>query len=425
MKKIMQFFEEKVVPVASKLTRYFWLNALKDTMVSIMPFLIVGSLFLLVAYLPIPNWSETVGGILGSGWEGKLTIVTDATFGMMGLFILIGMPYNYAKATNQDVIITIMLALSSFIILTPITDGTISIEWLSSKGMLVNILISILVAILYGRISRLNIAPKMPDSVPTGVVRSFNALVPIFIILSGMLIIRLTVEASAEKTLHELLFSLLQVPLLKLGATLPAIVFAEMLGQFLWFFGIHGNGIVNGVMDPIWLTLSSDNLEAVKQGLEPINIVTKQFKEIYLQMGGSGSTLPLSLMLAFSRSKQLKILGVLALPAAFFNINEPLIFGLPIVLNMTLFIPWLVTTPLMAIITYTAMSMGLVGLTTGIAIPWTTPILASGFLVSGFSGLVLQAILFILGFLIYYPFFKMIEKEKLSEELGQLSASIE
>ncbi|MGL5041979.1 MAG: PTS sugar transporter subunit IIC [Culicoidibacterales bacterium] len=418
MQKFMDLLEAKILPIASRLTTVKWLNALKDTMIAIMPFLIIGSLFLLVAYFPIPNWSQIVGNIFGPNWEATLTTVTDATFGMMGFFMLIGVPYNYAKALNANPMISMLLAVAAFIVLMPISEGMIPVTWMSSKGMLVNIIISITVTLLYIKIDALKIAPKMPDTVPTGVTKSFQALVPIFLILTLMLILRILIQFTAYPTVHDLLFTIIQVPLLKLGATLPATIFAESVGQFLWFFGIHGNAIISGVMDPIWLSLSAENLTNFQNGLEPVNIITKQFKEIYMQLGGSGSTLPLVVLLIFSKSKQLKTLGLLALPASLFNINEPIIFGLPIVLNSMLFIPWMITTPVIATVTYFAMSWGLVGITTGITIPWTTPVIASGFLVSGISGSVLQLVLLCVGFLIYLPFFKMIEKQKITEETG-------
>lgn len=412
----MDKLEKYLLPFANKVNEIKILKTVKDAMIMSMPLLIIGSVFLLFSSLPIPGYSEFMTEIFGNGWGNKLTIVTDATFGLIGFLLLITVPYYYCKIENTDPIFPIVLSISSFFVLTEIIDGMISIEWFGSQGMFFNIILSIVVTRLYIFLYDKNTGPKMPDGVPPGVVQSFASLVPILLILSSMLILRILIEFLGFESLQSLVFTIIQVPLLYLGSTLPALLIAETLGQLLWFTGLHGNAIVNGVMNPAWIALSADNLAQTQAGLEPLNIVTKQFKEIYLQMGGSGSTLPLAILLATSKSKQLKTLGAIVLPASLFNINEPLIFGLPIVLNPMFFIPWIINTPIAAIISYFSMNSGLVALTSGLAIPWTTPVLISGYLVSGISGTLLQVVLLIIGFAIYFPFFKVYEKTMIEKE---------
>lgn len=422
MDKMNKWMEEKLIPVALKVASIHWLTALKDSMIAMMPFLIVGSLFLLVAYLPIPNWSTIVGSVVGTGWESKITIVTDATFGVMAFMVLIGMTNKYAKLKEMDDLIPVYMSLAAFFILTPSQDGAITLRWFSSQGLFVAIIISVLSVNLFGLLSNMNVAPKMPDGVPPGVVKSFDALFPVFAMATFFLVVRLGVSSfTSFESIHDMIFELLQTPLMKLGNSLPAIMFAEGLGQLLWFFGLHGNAIVSGIMSPIWVSLSAENLAMVQKGMEPVNIITGQFKEMFLQIGGSGSTLSLVILMMLSRRKEVKTLGFLALPSSLFNINEPVIFGLPIVLNPIMFIPWMLNTAVFSVITYTTMSIGLVQKTNGFIPPWTTPPILNGFLVSGISGAILQVVLIFVGIAIYMPFLRVHEKATELEE-AQLKA---
>lgn len=218
--------------------------------------------------------------------------------------------------------------------------------------------------------------------------------------------------------MHNLVFKIVQTPLLKLGNNIFSLLIAEVIGQILWFFGLQGNDIIGSVMSPIWLIKTTENLEAFTSGLPLPNIITGIFRNVYMLIGGSGNTLPLVLTLIFGcKSKQMRTLGFLALPASIFNINEPIVFGLPIVLNAIMFIPWLMATPITAIIGYTSMKLGLVNATNGVMIPWTTPVFLSGYLVSGVSGIFLQAVILIVCFLIYYPFIKTLDKQILKKKM--------
>ncbi|MED4056449.1 PTS sugar transporter subunit IIC (plasmid) [Niallia taxi] len=424
MNNLLSKLESKLVPLATRISSNKPLNAIKDSMITIMPFLIVGSLFLLVAYLPIPGYSEWMISIFGEKFQSTLTKVTDATFGIIGLFTLINVAYQYAKQLDMEPIFPIMSSVMSFIILTTVTDGSFGMEWLGTKGMFVSILIALVATRLYKKFYEFGIGPKMPEGVPPGVIRSFSSLIPVGLIAAIVLAAQIGFSFTPYKDIHQFIYHIVQMPLLGLGDSLISIIIAEVIGQLLWFFGLHGNAIVNAIMDPIWLGLSAENLNAFQQGHELPHIITKQFKEIYLQMGGSGSTIALALcMTLFSKSKHLKTLGLLALPASIFNINEPIIFGLSIVLNPIMFIPWLIMTPISAVISFTAMSTGLVSATSGVIIPWTTPLFISGYLVSGVSGMVLQIVLLLVGFLIYMPFFKLLDKQLLARELEEANGS--
>ncbi|WHH54915.1 PTS transporter subunit EIIC [Bacillus paralicheniformis] len=220
-------------------------------------------------------------------------------------------------------------------------------------------------------------------------------------------------------SLHNVVNVLLGTPLSILGGSLGGSLIAETVKMLLWSCGLHGANIVGGVMSPIWYGAMDENRLAFQAGEALPNIFTTQFFEIWVNIGGSGATLALVItMFVRARSKQMKQLGRLAIGPAIFNINEPIIFGMPIVMNPMLLIPFIVSPLLMLTATYIGMSTGLVAKPAGIAVPWTMPPGFSGYLATGgkISGAVMQLINLLISFVVYYPFFRMWDLQKLREE---------
>lgn len=409
--------EEKMMPLVMKIANNRELSAIRDAMYILMPFLIVGSFFLLFSALPIPGYNDFMTNAFGDGWALYLTKITDATFGLMAVIIVFATSYCYSKVLGVNTLAAPVTSIMFFFIVTPFVDGSIPLEWLGTKGMFLGMIIALIITKLFVTLFNKNLFPKMPDSVPPGVMASFQSVVPVIIIALLAMIINIAMLITPFASLHELIYTFLATPLLMVGNSLPGIVISEMLSEFLWLFGIHGNNVVASVMQPILLQLSAENLAMVQQGLEPVNIINQQFKDTYLLIGGSGSTLPLLVVILMtSKSKHLRMIAAMAIIPGIFNINEPVIFGLPIVLNPILAIPFMLVPAVFAIISYGAMSIGLVAITNGLVIPWTTPVFINGLLVSGPSGAVLQLLLFILGMAIYYPFVRIIDRQLTSEE---------
>lgn len=418
MKKFIDLIEAKLMPVANKIASNDILNAIRHSMMGMAPFFMIGSFFMLAAYFPSKGYENFLNNTFGEGvFQGIVTSVSGASINMMGLFVLIAVAYNYAHIKKTDIIYSVVCTLMAFLIVTPITDGVFPLEWLGAKGMFISIILAIVVTDIYRKVKALGIAPKMPDSVPPAVMKSFSALMPILAVSIFAVTLRVIFMLTPYGDIHNFVFEIVQKPLLILGNNVISLLVAEVTGQFLWFFGLQGNDIVGSVMSPIWLAQNEANLQAFTAGLDLPNIITTQMRNTFMLIGGSGNTLPLILsLLLFTKSKHLKALGLLALPASIFNINEPIIFGLPIVLNALLFIPWLINTPIAGLITYFSMKLGLVNFANGVMIPWTTPALASGYLVSGLSGLLLQVVLIGIGFVIYYPFVKALDSKLHKEE---------
>lgn len=259
----------------------------------------------------------------------------------------------------------------------------------------------------------------MPPTVPPAVSKSFAALIPAVLTLTIFLVLRIVFTFTPWGNIHDFIYEIIQAPLTNLGKGIIPTIIAIFVIQILWFFGLHGQIIVNSVLDPIWNTLTLENLEAFRAGVEIPNIVTKQFIEIFtVSLGGTGMTLiVLIIILAFMKSRQLKEVGKLALPAGIFNVNEPAIFGLPVVLNPAIVIPWVLAPMVSTLVAYFAMATGLVPLTTGVSVPWTTPVFISGMLATNsLRGGLLQLVQMVVVGVIWFPFLKVWDKKNVQEE---------
>lgn len=338
---------------------------------------------------------------------------------MMTIFVIMGIGYYLTSYYKVDGIFGSAIAVSAFFLVTPLQNGAMPLDRLGAKGMFVGMLVGFISAELYRRIVQKGWTIKMPDSVPPAVAKSFSALIPGFVTLSVFLIVRILFSLTSYGNIHDFIYLVIQTPMVKLGGGIVATVIAIIFIQLLWFFGLHGQTIVNSVLDPVWNTLSLQNLEAYQAGKELPNIITKQFMETYtVGLGGTGMTIAVVFALLFViKSRQLKELGKLAGPAAIFNVNEPIIFGLPIVMNPLVFVPWLIAPIVVVIFTYTMMAIGLAPIPTGVIVPWTVPVFFSGALATNsIMGGVLQIVNCFIVFIIWLPFLKVLDKKAMEME---------
>lgn len=292
--------------------------------------------------------------------------------------------------------------------------GVLSLDRLGAKGMFIGMIAAFLAAEIYTRITKKGWQIKMPASVPPAVSKSFAALIPAILTLSVFLVINAIATGLFKVNMHDIVYQVIQAPLTGLGSSLPATLIALIFVQFLWFFGLHGQIIVNSVMDPIWNTLMLENLEAYKAGKELPHIITKPFMEVFtVGLGGSGMTLAVVILMAFVlKKKQYQDVGRLALAPGIFNVNEPVIFGLPIVLNPTILIPWVIAPLIVTTLNYLVMAAGIVPAPTGVSVPWTVPIFFSGMLATNsILGGILQLIDFLIVAIVWYPFLRVLDKQ--------------
>ena len=263
---------------------------------------------------------------------------------------------------------------------------------------------------------------KLPDGVPPAVMDSFAALIPAALAMIFFFIINIIISHTSYEYLHNLIYEVLQAPLVGLGKFALFEVIYQFLSTLFWFFGINGPAVTNTIFSPIHKALTLENYEAAQAGLEMTNIFTAGFSDFFCNFGGGGSTLGLVIMMAFfAKSERMKVLGRLSLPAGIFGINEPIIFGLPIVLNPIMIIPFILSPIVNTVIAYLATISGFIPVTSGIQLPWTTPIGFSGYLITGsFKAVILQLGLLALNMAIYYPFMKLLDKQYLEDEKNKV-----
>lgn len=417
MDKVMVFLEKYLLPLAEKLGQNKYLNVLRDAFMLSFPLTMFGSIFIVIANLPFLNFimSEEKLTVL----KGALAPAAEGSMLMMTVFVIMGIGYYLTSSYKIEGIFGSAIAISAFFLVTPFQNGAMPLDRLGAKGMFVGMLVGFISAEVYRKVVQKGWTIKMPDSVPPAVAKSFSALIPGFITLSLFLVVRIVFSLTSYGNIHDFIYLVIQTPMVKLGGGIVATVIAIIFIQVLWFFGLHRQTIVNSVLDPVWNTLSLQNLEAYQAGKELPNIITKQFMETYtVGLGGTGMTIAVVFALLFvMKSRQLKELGKLAGPAAIFNVNEPIIFGLPIVMNPLVFIPWLIAPIVVVIFTYTMMAIGLAPIPTGVIVPWTVPIFFSGALATNsIMGGVLQIINFFIVFIIWLPFLKVLDKKAIELE---------
>lgn len=421
--------ERVLMPIADKLGRNKVLTAIRDGFLITTPLIIVGSIFLLIANFPIEGWGDFWTQYLGEGWQTWFTNVSRATFNIIALLSCMGTGYAYARELKGDAIQGAGVAIVSYFILMPTripyegvdgqaTMSAISFEFVGSNGIFLALIVAFLSVTIFNWVFKKGWTIKMPEGVPPAVANSFAALIPSAFVILVFFLARIGFEFTSYQTAHNFIFEVLQKPLRGAGNTLAAQLLYTVSCSVFWFFGINGPAVSNTVFGPIYKVLTMENLEAFQAGLELPNIFTSSFSDFFTNYGGGGSTLSLVIvMVLFCKSQRIKQLGKLSLVPGIFGINEPIIFGFPIVLNPVIIIPF-VGVPVINITLSTFATMaGIIPKTTGVALPWTTPIGFSGYLSTGsFRASIWQFGLLLLGCIIYYPFVKMLDNKYLKEE---------
>ena len=423
--------ESIFIPLAEKIGKNKYLISIRDGFLLTTPLLIIGSFFLLIANFPINNWTEFWARFFGENWTAYMAKPTNATFDIMAILAVVGIAYSFSRELKVDKLSGAAVALVSWFILMPykVSDGSVTLngiplDWIGSKGIFIGIITAFVSVHIYAWVIKKGWIIKMPKGVPPAVTQSFAALVPSAVVLVIFFLVNSLLALTPYNNAFEFIFRFLQQPLLVLGNTLGAVLVAMGFQHFFWFFGINGGSIVGSIMQPILTPLSMENLSAFQAGNPLPNVINQQFYDLFTTFGGAGSTLSMLIaMIIVCRSQRIKNLSKISVVPALFGINEPVIFGLPVVLNPTILIPFLLTPLINILISYFSMVSGLVPFTSGISIPWTTPVIVSGFLTTGWRGALLQLILVILGVFIYMPFVKMMDKQYKNEELQASESS--
>lgn len=442
----MKFLEEKFIPLASKIGSQRHLVAIRDAFVVIMPLTIVGAVAVLINNihgifadngLNIPTIQQGYSNFITStGIKDVMTAVNKGSINMMAVLLVVTLGFNMAKGLEGDGIATSVVALTCYLGLAPavqtlahpytwsdkatgvdiltadIAGGGIAANNLDSNGMFVGMLLTIIVAEIFVRLSRNDkLKITLPDGVPPAVAGSFTVLIPA--ILSVILVVAAGtyLEKISGMNLWVIIQKFVSSPLNSVADTVGTAVLVYFLTTFLWTFGLHGSNIVGAVTKPIFTPMLLENTSAYEAGDKIPHIIPGLYP--FVAIGGSGSTLGLIIaILLFSKVQAEKTVGGISVAPGIFGINEPLTFGIPIVMNPIYMIPFIVGPVILSIATYLLMQFNIIDRTC-LNVPWVTPPLLYAFLATGgsFKSLIWNAVEIVFLTILWMPFVQISNKQ--------------
>ena len=414
-----------LLSISSKVEKNKYLGSIKEAFTMFVPFIIVGSFGSMLNIL--------VAGANGLAkwvpWLSKLspafTTINFVTISCMSLPIAFLIGYKLAEKEQVPQLESGLIGLLSYLAVCPNTISTV-VEGLKdpvvssglgsgvigAQGLFVSMIMSILAVKLFKVLTNIDaIKIKMPDSVPTGIARSFNILIPIFIIITVFSVAGCLFNAYTGNYINVWIYNIIQVPLQALANTTVGIVILSLVNQIFWFLGIHGGMVIEGVRGPLSAAGIAENISAVQAGGVATNILTRGFWTSFVVVGGGGITLSLLIAIfIFSKREDHKSIAKFSLIPGICGINEPVVFGLPLVLNPIFAIPFIINSAIAALIAIGATNIGFI--TCGILdCPPGLPVFITGFISYGFNGIIVQAIILAVTFVIWIPFVLLSNKQ--------------
>jgi PTS system cellobiose-specific IIC component len=408
MEKFIASLQKILIPVANRISGNKFMSAMGRTFQLLLPIIMIGSFACLGAFLDIPVWQ---GFVTSTGLQFILMTIQSLTLSIIALYVIIVLPYQYGQQLELNPASSSIISLMAFLLVTPHELYTnIPTQWLGYPGLFGAMLIAWFVPRFIRLLIKKRIYIRMPKGVPPIVEDSFASLVPALFVMLIAIIVSQILNKTPFESFHNIIYTIVQAPVKSLGLSLPGYMVMQILATLLMFCGIHGNTIF-ATWIPLTMAASVENLAALASGQPLPNIITGSFS-VLCQPGGIGGTLGLAFMLTFaSKSKRLRTLGRISVVPAIFGINEPLIFGIPILLNPLLFIPYILSPIVCTSFSYFAIALGIVPRLTGTEVNWTMPQIVSGFLAQGWQVALLQVVLIAISSLIWFPFFKMVDRQ--------------
>lgn len=425
--KITSFIENKVSPPLVKLSQVRYLVALQKAFMTLMPYMILGATATLIlnlgglfadsSGLNLPLVAEFINGIVDPIRTPLLQLVF-VTINLLALIVCILSGYylgeHYSKRNKKiDPIASGLVALISFLSFIDFAKLSENFDWpnyiLGSPSLFGGIIISILAVELYRWFIQKDITIKMPAGVPPMIAAAFTSIIPVCIIVIFASFIGRGIQGFDFLGIFNEGFSYLVIG----GSGWITQFFGFLLDRLLWFVGLHGSNIVSSVMSPIWTSMITDNIASFTAGQSIPFMFTEQWINNYVRV----SVFPIALLCCLSQVKRFKVLGKLSLPGTIFNIAEPVMYGLPIVLNPLMFVPWVLGFAVLFLFNVVLSFIGLTPPMVAMTV-WTMPAPLAAFIGSGFNivALLISIMNFIIVFLIFYPFFKVMEKQELQKE---------
>jgi len=401
------FLENQLVPIMMKIGNNVILVAVRNGIAFTLPFIIAGSVFLIVANLPIPGWSGWIGQ-----YAALLSIPVQATFGAIGLIAAVGISYNLARHYELDGLSCVCITVAVFLLSQIDEHHKINVDNFGASGLFSAIILSVMTVYIVRFFIQRKIYITLPDGVPPAVLQSFVSLAPAFVCLMLIWVVRVVLNFDINA-----FFTLILSPLVTGLDTLPGMLLLVGLISLLWCCGIHGTNVLSGITSPIFLKFIAENTEAYLSHQPIPHVSAEGFYTIFICSGGSGATMGLVLAMLMSKSRYYRSVGRVSVGPSLFCINEPVIFGVPMVLNPLMMIPLVLTPMVICTCSWLLMSFGIIGKPV-FQIPWTMPPILNAYFATGgnIPAAIWSGCMVLISAVMYFPFFKMLEKKQLAQE---------
>ena len=389
--------EKFLLLIANKLSMNRFLKTISIGFSTLLPITMIGAIFTLLANLQITPYQTFVTATHLKEIFAFAPKVTTDMLALYAVFLIAKALADELKLEKYAVIIG-SLSLVAFLLVIPLGVTGIAIEsqevvtiagavpttYLGSAGLFTAMILGLIVPCIYSLFIKYNIVIKLPEQVPPTIAKSFSALLLAFAIAFIFGLVRYGFSLTEFGHLNNFIYTMIKTPLTHLGASPFTFIIFIFMCSIMWFLGLHGGTIVMPFITALYTAAGLENLAALSNGTELPNMITKSCWSLYASLGGAGGTVGLCLiMFFFTKSARYKALGKLALPAGICGINEPITFGVPMVLNTIMLIPLVVTPIITFLISYVCMSIGIVPFPNGAEIPLGTPIIFSGIIGCG------------------------------------------
>lgn len=424
MEKIEGVLTKYINPVGEKIGSNKMLRSIASAFIRLSPVTISLAFFAIFANFPVPAVAEWIQSL---GLDTTFSIAVTASTGVIALYLAFSVAYGYSKELGQSSPVTAgFIALASFFIVTPQsitigeeTVGAIPLSYLGSNGIIVALIVGITVGVLYNFLKNKNVVFKLPDSVPHMVSESLGSVFLAAIIFIVFIVIQFAFSKSSFGTFNDFIAQVIAKPLMAIGTSIPAIILFHVLANLSWFLGMHSNTVL-GPVRPILFTMFFANIDAYNAG-EPLEYIVPVLLFGLINAGPAGNTWGLMLSMVRAKSERYKQLFKIAFVPHIFNINEPVIFGMPLVLNSTFLIPMLVApvASALTILGYLKVVPYVYNPLVDMALTWTTPVFIKFFFVGGLALGLLVILLLIVNTLIYYPFFKIADNKEYEKQIAE------
>lgn len=417
--RFQQSLQKYLLPVAKKIENQVHIQAVKEGMMSIVPIIIIGSFCLLsIALMNILPEGNSIAAFIGNHLD-KFMLPFNFTMGIISLYSAFFIAESLARKYKMNSIeIGITAVICQFIVGAEVLDGGLGTANLDAQGLFVSIIVSLGIVEITRFLNSKSLVIRLPKDVPSIVAKSFNNLIPMVINIVVFTVISILSFEFAGKAFPQVIMGVL-APAIQSIDNIFAVMLILFLTQLLWFFGLHGAAITSSVWLPIATTYMATNANNIAAGGEAAHIFTMGFYYSILSVTGSGITLGLVFLMMRSKSDTLRPIGKVAFIPSLFGINEPVIFGTPIVLNPFLFVPFIFAPPIIGGISYLLFSSGLIGYPIVEPPGFLPPGVGAFIMTLDWKAVILPFVNIIVMGLIYYPFFKAMEKAQLIKEQNE------